>query len=174
MKPELYSSLAIIVSGRRWHSVNNECILVKGKVTAKLWKIAENLHRSNLTKLQRSEQILEWRRLKEKRQKAAQASTAGGHQPSDKGVSSAARQLDLSRDDVRRSDVIARISSKAKKAAEAAELGNNQAALLRIGKEASPEKQLRKIGEIQKGGKRGKTVFTSSEREQFEKISQSV
>ena len=45
-----------------WESID-AIEIVCSDVDAKLWEIAENLHRAELTKLQRDEQVAEWIRL---------------------------------------------------------------------------------------------------------------
>jgi ParB family transcriptional regulator, chromosome partitioning protein len=127
-------------------------------IEARLWTISENLHRTELTALQRSEQVAEWVRLTES--KAAQAaqpweekgvqiapvsSTATppgvsvqvaqkplvGGRP-EGGASFAARELGISRDEVRRSVRIDSITPAAKEAAREAGLDRNQSALLKV------------------------------------------
>jgi hypothetical protein len=52
------------------------------KALARMWEISENLHRAELTKLERSEQIAEWRALRA----ASQVATpSGGKQPKRRG-----------------------------------------------------------------------------------------
>src|SRR5919205_961671 len=47
------------------------------EIDAKLWEISENLHRAELTKLERNEHIDEWRRLVQEK-KAVQLAPPGG------------------------------------------------------------------------------------------------
>lgn len=73
---------------------------------ARLWEISENLHRADLSAVERAEHIDEWRRLTVT--KGAQvAPPAGGHQPADRGHSKTADALGVSRDVVRRAEAIA-------------------------------------------------------------------
>src|ERR1019366_4413138 len=71
----------------------------------KLWEIAENLHRAELTVLERSEHITEWVLLTDKVGQSAHPS--GGIQPADKGISKASKELGIERTEVRRSTKIA-------------------------------------------------------------------
>ena len=68
-------------------------------VDAKLWEIAENLHRAELTVQERSEHVAEWVRLAEQKQSAQLAPK--GHRPRG-GMNDAARELKLTRQKVRR------------------------------------------------------------------------
>jgi ParB family chromosome partitioning protein len=125
------------------------CIVMRGdKIDRQLWRIAENLHRGDLTKLQRAENIKKWDELIRKRGKGGQVAQPGGRQPHDKGHSKTAKQLGISREAVRRSKKIAGISPKAKTAAKAAGLSDNQAALLKVEKESTPEGQTKKVHEL--------------------------
>jgi ParB/RepB/Spo0J family partition protein len=77
-----------------------DCVVFDGDETAaRLWEIAENLHRAELTALERSEHLEEWRRLtlKKVRQLAA---PSGGQQPKDKGFRKTAEEFKTSETDV--------------------------------------------------------------------------
>lgn len=111
---------------------------------ARMWEIAENLHRSELTKLQRSEYISEWAKLCEEQNRKDGQNV----QPSDKGISRAARELPIDgeteegrRKNVERAVKIASIAPEAKEAAREAGFDNNQSKLLEIAREA-PEQQV--------------------------------
>jgi ParB family chromosome partitioning protein len=126
-----------------------ECFVMRGdKIERQLWRIAENLHRGGLTKLQRAEYFKEWDELIKKRAKGGHVELPGGRQPHDKGLSKTAKQLGISREAVRRSKKIAGISPKAKTAAKARGLSNNQAALLKVAKESSSEGQTKRVHEL--------------------------
>jgi ParB-like chromosome segregation protein Spo0J len=110
-------------------------------IDAQLWEIAENLHRAELSTMERSEQIAEWVRLMDEKARqpaqVAQAVLTDGrkagpqHQPS--GISAAARDLGIDRDKARRAVKIASITAEAK--ARAIEYGiDTQTALERIAK----------------------------------------
>jgi hypothetical protein len=115
-------------------------------VEARLWTISENLHRNELTALQRAEQVAEFVRLSEEVRQAAlapveaqqsvapQAEAAHVAPPQkryeQRGDRLAARDLWVTRDEVRRARTIAALSDMAK--AKAADLGldRNQSALI--------------------------------------------
>ena len=124
------------------------------KLSAKLWSIAENLHRAELAPLEHARLIKLWKRLLKRRSKAVQNAEPGGHQPNDKGISKVAKQLGLSREKVRRLATIERISSEAKVAAKKAGLDKNQRALVEIGKAKSPKAQLKKVDELSRKTKK--------------------
>ncbi len=104
-----------------------------------MWEIAENLHRAELTKLQRAEQIEEWRKLS--------VQLVQSKHPADHGVSAAAETLGVSRADVKRAEAIAGISEDAKDAAQDAGIDDNQSALLKVAAEP-PERQVAKVREL--------------------------
>jgi ParB/RepB/Spo0J family partition protein len=126
-----------------------DCIVMEGgKVQRQLWTVAENLHRADLTKLQRAEAVTQWGQLIKELDKDGQVAHPGGKQPHDKGVSKVAKGLGVTRETVRRSGKIARISPSAKAAAEAAGLAGNEDALLKVAKEPTPEAQVKKVAEL--------------------------
>ncbi len=128
-----------------------ECLVMRGdKIERQLWRIAENLHRGNLTALEHAEHVANWDQLIKKRAKGAQVVQPGGRQPHNKGVSKTAKTLRISRATVGRSKKIAGISPKAKTAAKAAGLSNNQSALLKVAKERTPWRQITKAQELAK------------------------
>jgi hypothetical protein len=109
---------------------------------ARMWEIAENLHRAELTALERSEQIAEWVRLAGK---LFQDETVSGGRGNEGGVRKAARQLGVNHVDAHRSMKIAGLSDEAKAAAREAGLENNRSALLSA---ASAPDPVARIGEI--------------------------
>lgn len=115
----------------------------------RLWEIAENLHRSELTVQERSEHIAEWVRLTaEGKFHAAQVEPhrKAGQQPG--GINAATRELGIDRNEAQRAVKIASMTDEAKAAAKAAGLDDTQSALLEIAKEA-PERQTEKVAELQ-------------------------
>jgi ParB-like nuclease domain len=117
------------------------------EIERELQEIAENLHRSELTALERDTQIGRWAELTAA--KVGQIDPpSGGAQPAEKGVRKVARELNLERKDVERAVKVASISSEAKKAARVAGLDDNRTALLAVAKEATPEAQVAKVGAI--------------------------
>jgi len=98
---------------------------------ARLWEIAENLHRAELTAQERADHIAEWVRLTEA--KVAQlAPPAGGLQPKEQGIRKATREIGIDRTEAQRAIKIAAIAPEAKQAARDAGLDDDQSALLTI------------------------------------------
>jgi hypothetical protein len=93
-----------------------------GTAPRDLWEITENLHRAELTVLERSEQIEEWRVLTNQRVVQV-AHPSGGEQPTQAGVSETARNLGIGRREIQRSSRIASIAPEARQAAREAGLG---------------------------------------------------
>jgi ParB-like chromosome segregation protein Spo0J len=96
---------------------------------ARMWEIAENLHRAELTVLKRKEQIAEWIELKR-----AQVGQVSGGRGNKGGISAAAEQLGVTRQEAQRSVRIASITPEAKEAARDAGIDDNQSKLLEIAK----------------------------------------
>lgn len=125
------------------------CVVMDSdKVERQLWAIAENLHRTGLTRLQRAELVDRWDGLVKRLGKGAQGAQPGGRQPHDKGISRTAKALGTTRDDVSRSKKIARLSRKAKTAVKAAKLDDDESALLKVAKESTPKSQAKKVHEL--------------------------
>jgi ParB/RepB/Spo0J family partition protein len=126
-----------------WNGI--DCVLSRASETdRRLWEIAENLHRSELTVREHAEHVAEWVRLTD--EKGGQLDHPGGAQPHSKGISAAARDLDVDRAEVRRAIKIDSITPEAKKAATDAKLDDNQSALLRVA--AVPAEQ--QVEEVQR------------------------
>jgi ParB/RepB/Spo0J family partition protein len=122
------------------------CFVMDGDETdAKLWEIAENLHRAELSTLDRSEQIAEWVKLSAGKIFLAQVAPKPGRPES--GVRAASRELGIERTEVQRAVKIASISDEAKDAAAAAGLADNQSALLQIARAPAP-RQVETVREI--------------------------
>lgn len=118
------------------------CIVSMTNTEARMWEIAENLYRSDLTKLQRAEQIEEWRKL------AAQIPHQGQHGGhNSRGQSATAEALGVDRKDVRAAEKIAVMTPEAKAAAQEVGIDDNQTKLLAVAKEA-PERQVAKVIEL--------------------------
>lgn len=90
-------------------------------VDVKLWEIAENLHRSELTALERSEHIDEWRRLTvaKEQQGVTGSHPLGGRQPQEKGIQKTADALGVSDQTVRRAEKIASLPQETRDEARA-------------------------------------------------------
>jgi ParB-like chromosome segregation protein Spo0J len=146
----------VLVTGRHrleaarslgWSRIS--CLVMDSqKIERQLWIVAENLHRAGLTKLQRADQVERWDGLVKQQAMGAQLAQPGGRQPHDKGISRTAKQLGTTRDDVRRSKKIAHLSRKAKMAVKAAGLADDEAAMLKVAKEPTPERQTKKVLEL--------------------------
>jgi ParB/RepB/Spo0J family partition protein len=115
---------------------------------SKLAEIAENLHRAELTALERSEQIAEWIRITNKMEQSAQVVPKGpvGHRPQS-GTKKAERELGLARMEGQRATNIAGLSAEAKKVAIECGLADNKSALLRAARE-DPKMQSATIAKI--------------------------
>jgi ParB-like chromosome segregation protein Spo0J len=114
----------------------------------RLWEIAENLHRQDLTAQERSEHIAEWVKLTEdKLGQVAQVSNNKGGRGKEGGLSAAVRDLGIERTEARRSVTIAGMQPEAKEAARQHGLDDNQSALLAVAK-APPDQQVAKVQEI--------------------------
>ena len=74
----------------------------------RLWEIAENLHRAELTVQERPEHIAEWVRLKG--QKVAQLAPPGGKQPCDQEIRAVVRELGIDRTEAQCSIKIASLA----------------------------------------------------------------
>jgi ParB family chromosome partitioning protein len=114
----------------------------------RLWEIAENLHRAELSVQERADHIAEWVRLTEKKQ-SAQDGPKGpvGHRPQG-GINAAARELGIERKEAQRSIKIASISEEAKMAADEAGLDTQKA---RLAIASQPlEKQLEKVADLKR------------------------
>ena len=128
-----------------WDSI--DAVFVTGdEISLEMQEIAENLHRSELTALERSNQIARWAELTAA--KVGQLDQPlGGAQPAEKGISKVSRELHLDRKDVERAVKVASISDEAKQAAREAGIDDNRSALLAVAKEA-PASQVAKVAEI--------------------------
>jgi hypothetical protein len=118
------------------------------KVDARTWQHHENLCRAELTVLERAEHIEEQRKFVQQKSEGGQVAPPGGYQPKDVGVKKTAKALGLTREEVRRSKVIAALSAKTKAEVRRLGLDDNQAALLEIAMQPATSAQLRAVAEI--------------------------
>jgi len=95
-----------------------------------MWEIAENLHRADLTKLERESQVAEWIELS--RQSDAKGVSTRGRLES--GTRRAARELGLSEPDARRAVDVASLTEDAKATARELGLDNNRSVLIAAAK----------------------------------------
>jgi ParB/RepB/Spo0J family partition protein len=136
------------------------------EIEARLWTISENLHRNELTALQRAEQIAEYARLTkeklegptedlvklpsaEQTEISAQVDQKMPRGRPEGGESLAARKLGMDRSEVRRATRVDSIIPAAKEAAREAGLDHNQSALLKVASYAD-EDQVEAVKEIAK------------------------
>lgn len=121
------------------------------EVDALLYEIGDNLHRAELSVLERADHFFEWIRLTT--EKGGQGAHPGGKQPYDAGIAKAAKQFRVSRRTVRRAVIVSQISKEARDAAVAAGLGDNQKALLEISSEDSTEGQIARVNDMVSRGR---------------------
>lgn len=119
------------------------CIVSMTNAEARMWEIAENLHRSELSNVQRAEHIEEWRKLKAEQ---AANSLHPNKQPEDIGISKTAQELGVSRQTVANAKTIASITDEAKEAAEESGITGIRE-LVEVGKQP-PEQQVAKVYEL--------------------------
>jgi ParB family chromosome partitioning protein len=125
-------------------------------VEARMWAISENLFRAELTVSQRAEQVAEYAKLAaEKRdaEKPGQVAQVSGGRGKEGGDSLAARDLGITREEVRRDKTIATLSEQTKQAARDAGLDDNQSALLKAARAPTPEAQITVLTEIKERGR---------------------
>lgn len=141
------------------------CVVLNiSDVDAELTEISENLHRAELTVLQRDEQIARWIDLTTVREEsevlrqldAKPEATKSGRPEG--GVRAAARELNLSEPDARRAVKVAALSPEAKVAAVDAGLDDNRSALLEAAKQTEPERQVVVLRDWKQEAKRLKDV----------------
>lgn len=139
---------------RRLGRQNIDAIVVKfDEIDAELWEISENLHRAELTALQRSEQIARWIELT--KIKLAQLAPVSGGRGHEGGLRAASRELGVDRRDAQRAEIVASLTDEAKDAAREAGLDDNRSALLEAAK-ADPQRQatiIRDMAEAKAAGR---------------------
>lgn len=117
-----------------------ECLIVsENDIDAQLWEISENLHRSELTAIERSEMTAKYAALVGQRVSAQVGPKPNGGRP-EGGDRKAARDLGIKRQDIQRARQIASLAPEAKAAARDVGLDDNQSALLTAAK-AAPQQQ---------------------------------
>ena len=136
----------------------------------RLWEIAENLHRAELTAEERADHVNEWVKLTEKRQadgisaqlepKLAKDGSLRGRPQS--GINVAVRGLGITRAEAQRAVKIAQLTPEAKAEAGALGLDDNQSALLKAAKAPSKEAQIRSLRETAARKAAGRDSSTAS------------
>ena len=111
------------------------------EIDAELWEIAENLHRADLTALERDEQVARWVSLVEERAVSSQIETKPKGGRPESGVNAASRELGIERNDAHRATKVAGLSDQAKETAREVGLDNNRTALLAAARQSTPEAQ---------------------------------
>jgi ParB-like chromosome segregation protein Spo0J len=120
----------------------------------RLWEIAENLHRAELTALERLDHVDQWIKLSNERQlQSAQLAPieskradGRGHRR-EGGINAAVRELGVNRTEAQRAVKIAALAPDAKAEARALGLDDNRSALLKAAKAPSKEAQIRALRE---------------------------
>jgi ParB-like chromosome segregation protein Spo0J len=105
--------------------------------TARMWEIAENLHRAELTALERDEQIAEWVRLANKPKEGVlvQNEPKPRNGRPEAGVRKATRELGIDRNEAVRAEKVVSLPAEAKEAARELGFDDNQSVLLKAAKD---------------------------------------
>lgn len=142
-----------------WKEVGCTYFKVGEEAKAKLWEISENLHRKDLTPLERNGYIADWIRITEEEAVKVQSSQSGtieeskradkrGHRK-ESGVAAASRKLGIPKNEAHRALKTDAITSKAKKAFVEAGL-TTQADLMKVATAPDEKAQLAEIAKIVK------------------------
>jgi ParB family transcriptional regulator, chromosome partitioning protein len=146
-------------------------IFERNEREARMWEIAENLHRYELTVLERSEQLAEWARLAEEVQSVqvdpieSKREDGRGHRH-ESGINKAARELNIEQTAAKRAVKIDSLVPEAKEAARELGLDDNQSALLEAAKGATAEEQvevLKQRNERRKTAQKAPAATTKTE-----------
>jgi len=124
-----------------WEYIDADVVENWSALEARRWEIAENLHRADLTALQRDEQIAEWVRVTDEIISAQLAPKPVGAGRPEAGVNRATREIGIERTAAQRAIKVAGLTAEAKKAAREEGLDNNQTALLAASR-AAPDEQV--------------------------------
>ena len=143
-----------VAAARKLGWTEIEATLFDGdEIDARLWQLAENLHRAELTALERAENEAEWIRLtEEKNDGPSWADIPRGRGQPQGGINAATRELGITRQEGQRAAKIASLSAEAKETARQAGLDDNQAALLAAAKKSEAAAQVAAIREIAERG----------------------
>jgi ParB/RepB/Spo0J family partition protein len=135
---------------------------------ARVYELSQNATRAGTTVLDRAKIITELVREVLGKSRAKELER-GGHQPGDKGVSKAARELGYTRDDIHRCMVIASMSEKAMAKAVKLDLDNKESALLKIAK-AEPKEQVALAEELGLPRKKKQVKLSMKDKKTYEKL----
>lgn len=139
--PVLVAGLHRVEACKRLEIERVPGIVVQDETEARLWEIAENLHRADLTVQERADHIAEWIRLTEDKmgQLAPFSSNAktGAGRGNKGGLRAAVRDLGVEHREARRAVKIASIPEPARQAADDAGL-TTQKARLRVAQAQDP------------------------------------
>jgi ParB-like chromosome segregation protein Spo0J len=120
--------------------------VMTNKLDAELWEIAENLHRSELTAMQRNIYIGNWVKLTERKQRQVLGQVGPKRGRPEGGLRAATRELGVKRTTARRAVHIAtHLTQKAQKEAERLGLDTNQRALERAAGVPGADEQIRSL-----------------------------
>lgn len=121
-----------------------DCLIFEDDVKARKWEISENLHRSDLTKLERDQHVAEWIRLTEgvvdnasqvvtKSKSEKNPKGAGRHS---EGINAASRELGINRMDAHRAVAVASIPDPIVESIKEYGLDDNRGVLVQVGRAA--------------------------------------
>lgn len=139
----------------RWESIDaielppicdDDATAEKGRLT----EIAENLHRREISEIERAELVAEWVKIVDERKPAQLGQVSEppqGGRGKRAGQSEIARNLGMTRQTVERSLKVAALSPEAKEAAKRYDLDTNQKALLEAAKHDEPKAQVQALKE---------------------------
>lgn len=147
----------ILVAGRHrleaMRRLGNEHVAVviasMTNLEARMWEISENLHRADLSKQERAEQIAEWIELADEKRKLAAArplSDSGGR-GNESGVRAAARDLNIAKTTAQEAVKIASMTEEAKEAAREAGFEDSHKKLLQVAS-VPADQQVAKVYEL--------------------------
>ncbi len=112
---------------------------------ARLWEIAENLHRAELTKLERDDNIAEWIKITDRISVQSAPKMDRDRGRPEGGISAAARELGVEETDAKRAVKVASLSNEAKEAARETGLDDNRSALLEAASKPTVAEQVAEI-----------------------------
>ncbi len=125
---------------------------------AEMAAIAENLHRAELTKLERDDQVARWINLMEQKAGREEVSSQLAKKPQggrpEGGINAAAREIGVDKHDAYRAIKVASLSPEAKAAARETGLDDNRSALLAAAKPSTPGAQVEAILQRAQGASR--------------------